>query len=139
MIKESEVANNVRAAFRLSYKPDRTVRLQAFQYRRKVLINIVDRISSIVTSRWFLNLREVYTFRSDDEDTRIYNTHSETQMSDIQFASTVIGTMGAPLNHGTWNVPEIGNGEDLGAPLLSCEPLTVGLEPVFRMAWHDHA
>jgi len=116
-------------------------------------------ISSSLISRFLLNLRQVYHPSKDDQSRpsfvrSAYNTQS--QMSDLRFASTFIGNMGAPLHYGSVTTTSdmerttdlssssgidvsfssldcLGHEADSGQsikerPLVSREPLRVGLD-----------
>ncbi|KAI0942142.1 hypothetical protein AcV7_002659 [Taiwanofungus camphoratus] len=71
---------------------------------------LIDVLTSILLSRFFLNLRQVYLSRGD-------NDIQLSQMSDLRFASKIVGNMGAPLNHGPSafdiaETPDVGSSAD---------------------------
>ncbi|KAI0938404.1 hypothetical protein AcV5_000095 [Taiwanofungus camphoratus] len=53
-------------------------------------------MTSVLVSRFFLNLCEVYLSNGDKG-----TSQSSSQISSMCFAQSVIGNMGAPLNHGS--------------------------------------
>ncbi|OCH88020.1 hypothetical protein OBBRIDRAFT_115613 [Obba rivulosa] len=79
-------------------------------YLTNTFVNIswfIVPISSILISRFLLNLRQVY-LPARNESGRpsfVRSVHnSESHMSDVRFASTFIGNMGAPLDYGSFTV-----------------------------------
>lgn len=53
------------------------------------MLNILYRLSAILLSRYFLDLRGIYLSPPDDG--------SQSRVSSLQFASRMVGNLGAPL------------------------------------------
>ncbi|KAI0940620.1 hypothetical protein AcW1_003768 [Taiwanofungus camphoratus] len=73
-------------------------------------------ITSILLSRFFLNLRQVHSPKSSVEDTLVTSSH----VSDLHFASGVVANMGAPLRTG----PAFSEGADLSVSISSLDELS---------------
>ncbi|KAL4248653.1 hypothetical protein ABKN59_006266 [Abortiporus biennis] len=86
---------------------------------------LTEIITSVLTSRFMLNLRGVYL--SDDDRP---NSFHPSKVSDLQFASTIVGNLGAPLAQIYDSNFEENNcyGDDMEhVEHESSEPLSVGL------------
>ncbi|KAI0942713.1 hypothetical protein AcW1_003270 [Taiwanofungus camphoratus] len=98
-----------------------------------VIINLLNSVitislfvsvfTSILISHLFLNLRQVHLAQGDTPS-------QPSRISDLQFASRIVGNIGAPLNHGLISdqIDEIIGSEDIEEiPQVVKEPLKDGL------------
>lgn len=89
---------------------------------------LTDVITSILISRFMLNLRSVYTASDSD----ISSSFHPSKFSDIRFVNTIVGNLGAPLNTGaaTDHSDPVDDEPD-ASRLVQCssDPLAAGLEP----------
>ncbi|KAI0786285.1 hypothetical protein C8Q75DRAFT_808680 [Abortiporus biennis] len=92
---------------------------------------ITEAIVSILMSRFLLNLRGVYLPNDNSADSPFRPSEIT---SNLQFASSIIGNLGAPLTHSVKSDLELEReneldwGEMVDTVQESCNPLSVGLE-----------
>ncbi|KAL4251377.1 hypothetical protein ABKN59_005566 [Abortiporus biennis] len=88
---------------------------------------VLQSVTSILISRFMLNLRGVYLPKDDSSD-----SFHPSNISDLQFASNIVGNLGAPLNHSSeshFEELELRNlGEGKEVIRESSNPLSVGLD-----------
>jgi len=93
---------------------------------------ISDVVTSILISRFMLNLRGVYTTSDSD----LTSSFHPSKFSDIRFVNTVVGNLGAPLNTSApVDDAEAVEDESRSSKIhFSSNPLMAGLEPLKLVA-----
>ncbi|KAI0781922.1 hypothetical protein C8Q75DRAFT_812067 [Abortiporus biennis] len=90
---------------------------------------VLQSVTSILISRFMLNLRGVYLPKDDSSD-----SFHPSKISDLHFASSIVGNLGAPLAHSSESHSEeieLRNlGEEEEVIRESSNPLSVGLDPL---------